>query len=298
MLFKYLKNSTLAFFLIGFTLACQPKEVPLSKEYLDELKAYHQELRAGRDHYLKLTGLFPLTAESQTFGMGSDSDILIKSDLDLPSNIGVITIKDDTARCSTADGLVFQLVNESTPINDWTYDFRTSNNGKLLKHKHLEWQVIKRGAEYFLRVKDQESELEKHFKGFQKFEPKKKYVVEADYMPFEESKTETILAQRGPNQTMDFAGILSFKLDGKSHQLWVDTSGFLIVGDLTNDDTTYGGGRYIDLELPKTHGKVVIDFNKLYNPPCVYSEFTTCPLPPKQNQLNLSINAGEKYQRI
>ncbi len=97
---------------------------------------------------------------------------------------------------------------------------------------------------------------------------------------------------------MDFIGELSFELNEKSYKLSVGSGGFLIVGDQTNDDTTYGGGRYVYVDLPESNGKVMIDFNRLYNPLCVYSEFTTCPLPPVQNVLPIKILAGEKYARL
>ena len=71
-----------------------------------------------------------------------------------------------------------------------------------------------------------------------------------------------------------------------------------MVSDATSGNETYGGGRYIYFDLPKENGKFKIDFNKLYNPPCAFSEFTTCPLPPRQNRLSLKIEAGELYKKV
>ena len=72
--------------------------------------------------------------------------------------------------------------------------------------------------------------------------------------------------------------------------------GFTMVSDDTSGDLTYGGGRYIYLDLPESDGPVTIDFNKLYNPPCAFSEFTTCLYPPRQNVLPFKVEAGEKLE--
>ncbi|MDC1472485.1 DUF1684 domain-containing protein, partial [Flavobacteriaceae bacterium] len=71
---------------------------------------------------------------------------------------------------------------------------------------------------------------------------------------------------------------------------------FVMVGDLTSGETTYGGGRYMYIELPKSGEKIIVDFNYLYNPPCAFSEFTTCLYPPRQNQLAFEIKAGERLK--
>ena len=71
-----------------------------------------------------------------------------------------------------------------------------------------------------------------------------------------------------------------------------------MVGDLTSGESTYGGGRYLYLKLPNTDGKVSLDFNYLYNPPCAFSEFTTCLFPPSQNQLPIKIKAGERIEKV
>jgi uncharacterized protein (DUF1684 family) len=68
---------------------------------------------------------------------------------------------------------------------------------------------------------------------------------------------------------------------------------FLPFTDLTNGNGTYGGGRYIDLEIPKGD-TMVIDFNKSYNPYCAYNGKYSCPIPPKENDLNIAIKAGVK----
>jgi len=84
--------------------------------------------------------------------------------------------------------------------------------------------------------------------------------------------------------------------NGEKHSLDVGSGGFIMVGDQTSGETTYGGGRYLNSDISKGNGKVTIDFNYLYNPPCAFSEFTTCLYPPRQNQLAFEIKAGERIE--
>jgi uncharacterized protein (DUF1684 family) len=92
-----------------------------------------------------------------------------------------------------------------------------------------------------------------------------------------------------------------FELQGKQHHLDVLEGGkdefFIIIADQTSGNETYGGGRFIYVKHPDANDKVIIDFNKAYNPPCVFTPYATCPLPPGQNVLDVAIRAGEKNYR-
>ena len=95
------------------------------------------------------------------------------------------------------------------------------------------------------------------------------------------------------------AGYLEFKLNGKAHRLDALAEPgeplFVIFADKTGEDATYPSGRFLEVALPR-NGKTVIDFNKAYNPPCAFSAYTTCPLPPPQNVLEARVAAGEKFR--
>lgn len=142
------------------------------------------------------------------------------------------------------------------------------------------------------------------FKGLPYFEVNTKYRVLATFTP---SNYKTVLQMPHTlNQTYDYieAGTLSFQIDGKNMQLMsylrlgetgdsVDL--FIPFTDLTSGNTTYGGGRYLDITTSLKSGKIWVDFNLAYNPYCAYNEEYSCPIPPKQNYLPVAINAGEKY---
>ena len=97
----------------------------------------------------------------------------------------------------------------------------------------------------------------------------------------------------GVNDVANFIGKVQFQYYGTFYTLDVGEQGWIMVGDATSGNTTYGGGRYMYIDLPETNGKVTLDFNYLYNPPCRYSEYTTCLFPPRQNVLPIAIEAGE-----
>jgi uncharacterized protein (DUF1684 family) len=93
-------------------------------------------------------------------------------------------------------------------------------------------------------------------------------------------------------------GALVFEKDGKAYRLEpMSQEGdelFVVFGDATSGHETYGGGRFVYVGMPGPDGKTVIDFNKAYNPPCVFTEFATCPLPHRDNVLPFRVEAGEK----
>lgn len=160
--------------------------------------------------------------------------------------------------------------------------------------------VIKRGDRYAIRMWDKESPRRQHFKGIERFPVSLQWRIEARWEPYtppKQIRVATVIP--GYEEEYPVPGVAVFTLDGKEYRLEpvLEEPGgdyFFIVGDKTNGKETYGGGRYMYAK-PAKDGKVIIDFNKSYNPPCVFTEFATCPLPPPGNRLPIPIPAGEKY---
>jgi uncharacterized protein (DUF1684 family) len=127
------------------------------------------------------------------------------------------------------------------------------------------------------------------------------YRVEATFTPFEKPKEITIINVLGDEVKMRNPGILSFTLNGQDFQLKpvVEEEGklFIIFRDLTAGRSTYPAGRFLDADAPKD-GKVILDFNEATNPPCAFTAYATCPLPPKQNYLPIAIEAGEQTYHL
>ena len=128
-----------------------------------------------------------------------------------------------------------------------------------------------------------------------------KWKLIATYEAPQVAKTIPIHDVIGLTTETPFGGILHFEIAGKKYQLDAtleEEDLFIVFADETSGITTYGGGRFLYAKKPLEGNKVILDFNKAYNPPCAFTDFATCPLPPDQNKLPLEINAGEKvYMR-
>ena len=285
------------YFIIGclITLFFNCKEVtkqsPMDAAYVDALNQ-NREMRAeNRLKYLELTGLFKLDSTTNTFGKAASNNFVLAIE-NLAETIGSIDL--------LKDGLTFNAAKDIKVTNAQDKEIETlaleidaNGNSIQLFHKQLKWQVITRSGALYLRVWDLKNPAIQAFKGFQNYEISSEYIFEADFNYFETARLESVDSKLGLPDVTDFIGQVRFMYKGKSYSLDVGREGFLMVGDLTSGETTYGGGRYIYLDLPKTDGTLTLDFNYLFNPPCAYSEFTTCLYPPRQNQLDFKINAGE-----
>lgn len=163
----------------------------------------------------------------------------------------------------------------------------------------VRFNVIKRGPRLGLRVKDAQAPTRTHFAGLDYFPTDAKYRVEARFEPYNPVKKIPIDDVTGMRSDSDSPGALVFTLDGKEYSIDpILEEGsdelFIIFRDLTSKDETYQAGRYLYAAKPGPDGKTIIDFNKAYNPPCAFTPYATCPLPPQQNRLDVRIEAGEK----
>ncbi len=156
--------------------------------------------------------------------------------------------------------------------------------------------ILQRGKRLGVRVYDSESPARKGFKGQQWYAPDASYRITADFHPYPQGRTMDITNVLGDTQPVPCPGYVTFPLNGRLCRLEAQgtpTGLFFNFRDLTSGKETYPAGRFLDTEKP-TNGKVVLDFNKAVNPPCAFTEFATCPLPPAANYLKIEIPAGEK----
>jgi len=179
----------------------------------------------------------------------------------------------------------------------------------------ISFLLIDRSGEVGVRIKDKFNARLRTFQGISYFPISLKWKLNGVYKPYttdnsrESNKSENvnsinILNATGQVTVFNRPGYIEFEYEGTSHRLDViDELGqewWIIMSDLTSDKQTYGGGRFLMIEHKQPHNQqqnVILDFNKAYNPPCAFTEFSTCPRPPQQNCLNLNIEAGEKmYQ--
>lgn len=246
--------------------------------------------------WLTLVGLHWLSPGENAMGSGPDAIVALPAGK-APAKAGVlvldkqtVTIKPDPAAGITLDG---QPVGERVLADD------LSGKPDVLKLGDLSFFVIRRGDRIGVRVKDPNSPVRTGFKGIDYFPPSPKYRVEATFHPYDAPRTVQIPNVLGTTEPMTVTGYVSFTLDGKKLTLEPviedpdDPTLWFIFKDETSGKETYPAGRFLYSEMPKD-GKVVVDFNQAYNPPCAFTPYATCPLPPKNNALPVRIEAGEK----
>ena len=158
--------------------------------------------------------------------------------------------------------------------------------------------VIERAGDYYLRVKDSDAATRKNFQGIERYPVDPKWRIEARLEPYNPPKTLQIPNVLGVTFEESCPGMLVLQIDGSTHRLEpVNRSGgllFVVFGDETSGLETYGGGRMLYVDPPSPDSTFVVDFNKAYNPPCVFTPYATCPLPHADNILQVPVRAGEK----
>ncbi|MES2670788.1 MAG: DUF1684 domain-containing protein [Pseudomonadota bacterium] len=162
--------------------------------------------------------------------------------------------------------------------------------------------VIQRGGNRALRVKHADALSRTQFQAIEYWPPDRDWRVEATFVPHPAGKTLPIATIIGTTDDTPNPGALEFQREGKTIRIEALDQGestlSLIIADRTSGHESYGAGRYLDVPRPDAQGKVVIDFNRAYNPPCAFTPFATCPLPPNENRLDLAITAGEKRYKV
>lgn len=289
------KNLIIIAAILFIVASCKPDVDPKYKAEIDNWHKERIERLKKKDGWLSLVGLYWLKEGENTFGSDSTNDIIFpkwKARPFMGSFIldkGKVTVRmhEDLAVKKKNDRL-----KEITMIND------VEGIPTILKFGTLSWNIIKRsGNMYGVRLKDSENKLFKTFKGIEKFEVNPEWRIETTFKPYHPPKKIAMPNVIGTIDKEYSPGRLEFIHDGKKYSVDVihsDGKYLLVFGDLTNGESTYGAGRYLIVEKENEKGKTIIDFNKAYNPPCAFTKYATCPLPPKQNMLKLKIEAGEK----
>ena len=274
------------------------------KEYATKINQWHKKridsLKA-KDSWLSLAGLYKLREGVNTIGADSSNSIIFPPKA--PSEVGTLTVSDSTFLFKANPNVTItrdeQKVSTRKLITDAT------GSPTILQHRSLRWYVIERRGEFYLRLKDSKHPNFASFNGIDRFPISQSWRVQATFSRFETPQTISIPDALGDVYRDSLYGRLEFTLNGQQYSLAplgnpdTDDRFFIILGDQTNGKSTYSGGRYLYVSTPDKKSTTYIDFNKAYNPPCVFTRFATCPLPPARNKLNIKIEAGEKmYQPI
>ncbi|HEX9161811.1 MAG TPA: DUF1684 domain-containing protein [Thermoanaerobaculia bacterium] len=223
-----------------------------------------------------------------------------RNELKIPGGpAGAVVLKNGKTTLEPAKNSKLTINGKAVTAPVKLIDDTAPNGPTVVKRGSAQFQIIKRNDRYAVRVKDANSDARVHFKGLAYFPVDPKWRVVAHFVPYNPPKHIPITNVLGMTSDEVSPGALVFKLQGKEYRVDpIDEQGepdlFLIVKDQTSRDLTYPAARYLYAKHPGPDGTTVVDFNKAYNPPCAFTPFATCPLPPPQNVLPLRIEAGEK----
>lgn len=266
--------------------------------YSTEINNWHTEREESlkkENGWLNLAGLFWLKQGRNTFGSDSANDLVFPKGT-IPAFAGHFDLNGTTVTLSTTDGV--SITANHLPVNNRIIFSADSVNTPLLTYGSLRWSVIKREEKIGIRLRDLNSPALSSFKGINRYPVDVSWKINAVLETAGQPGRISITNVLGQTNLQNSAGKLVFTLNGKTCVLDVLDEGddelFVIFADVTNTAETYPSGRFLYIKRPDSNGHTEIDFNKAYNPPCAFTPFATCPLPPPQNRLNLAITAGEK----
>jgi hypothetical protein len=271
---------------------------PAPTPYDAEIAAFRarRDARLRSDNgWLTLVGLSWLEEGDNPVGSAPKSRVLLPAGK-APANLGSIRLEKGAATFVVAPGAVVTAAGK--PVTSLALAPDTSGAPTVLTHGSLSFYLIKRGARLGVRVKDKEAATLKEFKGVPTFAVNPLWRLVARFEPYVPPRKIDVPNILGSTEADESPGAVVFAVKGEKYRLEAvteDDSGelFLIFGDKTNGVETYGGGRFLYTAPPK-NGTVVVDFNQAINPPCVFTPWATCPLPPAPNRLPIRIPAGEK----
>lgn len=267
-----------------------------NKVYINEINEWHQKrinnLKLDNG-WLNLVGLYWLKEGENTFGSDKENDIIFPPNA--PAKIGKYILKDSIASIEIFPDVI--VTNGGEKIQSMIVENDLSDNVTKLRLDSLVWFVIKRGDKFGIRLRDLEAPLLKTFSGIDRFPVNEDWKITTNFLPHEKPREILVPNILGAMDIEYSSGNLQLQIGGKNFEITPVDAGnklFIIFADETSGEETYGAGRFLYADKPDSTGKVILDFNKAYNPPCVFTPFATCPLPPKENYLSVRITAGEK----
>jgi uncharacterized protein (DUF1684 family) len=265
-------------------------------KYTEELKAWDKrraEILLSPTGWVNVRGLFWLKEGINSFGSAQANDIVFPKGK-ITDRAGFFVLLDSVVSLQVLPGV--DVKSKGELVSSGVIYHPDSARAKILEIGSLQWFVIRRGDKIGVRLRDLETEKLKTFKGIERFTPDLTWRVEAR-LTMQPGKTIEMLNVLGQTSINPVKGTLTFTIDDQEYSLdAIDEDGklFIIFGDATNGTETYGSGRYLYATMPESGDLVDLDFNHAINPPCAFTEFATCLLPPKQNVLPMKVEAGEK----
>lgn len=274
---------------------------PSAEELAAEVRA-HREARLGR--LTSPAGWLSLVAKAWlpegTSRLGADPAADIWLDVpDAPAWLGTVTRRGAEVTFAAAPGV--HAVARGAPVDTLVLRPDAEPAPDEVAVGALRLELIRRGDDLALRVRDPASPTRRAFAGVPAYDVDRRWWIDARFEPREPPVSVRLEDSDGRPQTYRSPGDAVFEVDGQPGRLQLLLEGdgrrlFVLFGDATNRDETYGAGRFLYAPLP-VDGRVILDFNKAFNPPCAFTAFASCPMPPAVNRLPFRVPAGEKRPR-
>jgi uncharacterized protein len=282
---------------------CGRRVPPADPAYLAALEKWRAERLASltsETGWLSVVGLTWLKPGENRFGSAAGDEVVLPG-RDTPPVAGTLALQADGSvllRPSPGSALTV----DGAPATERVVHSDRTGKPDVLALGPIRFYLIDRSGKLAVRVKDPHSARRMAFKGLHYFPVDPTYRVVGTFEPYASPKSVTVATVQGPEQTMFAPGIVRFTLHGRPLALEPfvgspdDRSFFFVFRDATSGSETYGAGRFLDVAAPKSGShEVTLDFNEAYTPPCGFTPYATCPLPPKVNELPVRIEAGEKF---
>ncbi len=268
-----------------------------TSSYLNELESWRKTLDIGlmkEDGWLALAGLYWLQEGENSFGTDPGNDFTLDVSTG-PERIGLFTLRQGEVTVQILDDVAIQIDGEQRSTAVLQPD--SSGSPTVVKLDHLTFMLLEREDGLAIRLWDNQRPERLDFGGRRWLPVNPDFRVHGHYHPYPEEIELSFSRKNGADFQTGVQGEVSFDLEGNSYSLVVfeqkDGSLFIIFDDQTSGKETYPAGRYLVTDPPQD-GEVEIDFNRAYHPPCAFTDFATCPLPPAQNRISAAILAGER----
>jgi hypothetical protein len=263
------------------------------QQVVEAWRASRHERLLQVDGWLTLVGLEWLEDGENRIGMADDNDIQLSGGADY---WGTVVLQNDQLHFNSHDPEEVNVNGEPLPhaqlIPDTEDDATVISSGTLSAH------VIFRGS-YALRIKDSQAKALQNFEGVDNYPIEESWLIDGLFTRAPEGSVIEITNVLGQVSESPVFGSFEFDRDGKTHKLLGiresdSESLWFIFADRTTGHGTYGAGRYLYSDGMPENDRLIVDFNKAYNPPCAFNPYSTCPIPPQTNRMDVWVLAGEK----
>ncbi len=283
---------TSRFLVALLAMAVLPVDTGNYSAQIEKWREQREQNLKSADGWLTLAGLFWLKEGKSSVGAGRGNDIVLPAG-SAPDKVGTFAFHEGKTVFESAPGVTVTV--NGKPVSTASLASDSAGSPDLLRIGNLTMLVIQRGQRTGIRLKNKDSETLRNFHGTHWFPVAAEYRVTAKFVPYSPVKKIAVPNILGDVDQADCPGYVEFTLKGQKLRLdplAEDNELFLIFKDQTTGKETYPAGRFLYADMP-TNGETVLDFNKAYDPPCAFTPYATCPLPPRQNQLPIRIEAGE-----